>query len=158
MRTRQILKAFIQSGRDADIRRALYALLGVNGRSGLRQENKRSEQDNDLLQLLCNTYLKNLRFVKGAVSMTTLPPIGRPEVAFVGRSNVGKSSLINMLTNRKGLAYISKTPGKTSEFNYFDASSQVASTSKHWPARAISILLVSILVVSVSAMPSKQYH
>jgi GTP-binding protein len=57
--------------------------------------------------------------------MTTLPPPSQPEIAFIGRSNCGKSSLINMLTNRKALAYTSKTPGKTSEFNYFDAKSTV---------------------------------
>ena len=124
-KVRMILKAFINSGRTDDIRRALHLLLAVNGRSGLRQENSRSDQDNDILQLLCNAYLKDLTFVKGAVSMDTLPPSERPEVAFIGRSNVGKSSLINMLTNRKGLAYTSKTPGKTSEFNYFDAKSEV---------------------------------
>jgi len=50
--------------------------------------------------------------------METLPnPL--PEVAFVGRSNVGKSSLVNMLTNRKALAKTSNTPGKTQQFNYF---------------------------------------
>ena len=53
--------------------------------------------------------------------MATLPELACPEAAFIGRSNVGKSSLINMLANRKGLAFTSKTPGKTSEFNYFDA-------------------------------------
>jgi GTP-binding protein len=46
-----------------------------------------------------------------------------PEIAFMGRSNVGKSSLINMITNRKKLAFTSNTPGKTSEYNYFEATS-----------------------------------
>jgi GTP-binding protein EngB required for normal cell division len=57
--------------------------------------------------------------------MATLPVASFSEVAFIGRSNVGKSSLINMLTNRKKLAYTSKTPGKTSEFNYFEIQSVV---------------------------------
>lgn len=48
------------------------------------------------------------------------PKDARPEFAFIGRSNVGKSSLINMLTNRKDLAKVSKTPGKTQMLNYFD--------------------------------------
>ena len=47
------------------------------------------------------------------------PQDGKPEYAFIGRSNVGKSSLINMLTNRKGLAMTSSTPGKTMLINHF---------------------------------------
>lgn len=58
-------------------------------------------------------------FVMGAVSLDTLPPMDRPEVTIAGRSNVGKSSLINALTKRKGLARTSNTPGRTQELNYF---------------------------------------
>jgi GTP-binding protein len=58
-------------------------------------------------------------FVKGVVKIDGLPQDGRPEVAFAGRSNVGKSSLINALTRRTTLARVSVTPGRTRELNFF---------------------------------------
>ena len=58
-------------------------------------------------------------FVKGVVRVADLPNRGRPEVAFAGRSNVGKSSLINALTGQKSLARVSVTPGRTRELNFF---------------------------------------
>src|SRR5262245_24911499 len=59
-------------------------------------------------------------FFWGAASADQLPPAEKSEVAFAGRSNVGKSSLINALTNRKNLARASNTPGRTQELNFFD--------------------------------------
>jgi GTP-binding protein len=58
-------------------------------------------------------------FVKGVAGLAGLPKDGRAEIAFAGRSNVGKSSLINALTGRTGLARVSVTPGRTRELNFF---------------------------------------
>ena len=59
-------------------------------------------------------------FVWGTGDINSLPPQSLPEIAFVGRSNAGKSSLLNALTNRKTLARVSHTPGRTREINFFN--------------------------------------
>ncbi|NNF05047.1 MAG: ribosome biogenesis GTP-binding protein YsxC, partial [Rhodothermales bacterium] len=63
--------------------------------------------------------IRSVEFATGATDFGGMPVDPRPEVAFVGRSNVGKSSLINMVTGRKKIARTSGTPGKTTEINFF---------------------------------------
>jgi GTP-binding protein len=64
-------------------------------------------------------------FLKSAPDLKFLPDANVPEIAFAGRSNVGKSSLINALVNRNGLARASNTPGRTQELNFFDVGDPV---------------------------------
>eukprot|EP00804_Cyclotella_cryptica_P017156 CCRYP_003371-RA/>CCRYP_003371-RA protein AED:0.08 eAED:0.08 QI:373/1/1/1/0.8/0.66/6/141/663 len=78
-----------------------------------------SDNNDRTFEALCNALVRRTVFVTGAVNMKGCPTPDRGEVAFIGRSNVGKSSLVNMLTNRKSLAFTSKTPGKTQQFNFF---------------------------------------
>ena len=67
-----------------------------------------------------------LQFVTSAATSEQLPETGVPEVAVVGRSNVGKSSLVNALSHHKGLAKVSKTPGRTQLINYFSMGGSAA--------------------------------
>ena len=70
-------------------------------------------------------FARDVDFMLSVTTLRDLPPPGLPEVCFAGRSNVGKSSLINALTNRKGLARASNTPGRTRELNYFNVDGRL---------------------------------
>lgn len=76
--------------------------------------------DEELVEAARKRFAGPIAFLKSAPELRFLPDAEVPEVAFAGRSNVGKSSLLNALTNRSGLARTSNTPGRTQELNFFD--------------------------------------
>jgi len=76
--------------------------------------------DLDLAERARKLFAGPIAFLKSAPGLQFLPDPEAPEIAFAGRSNVGKSSLLNALTNRNGLARTSNTPGRTQELNFFD--------------------------------------
>jgi GTP-binding protein len=78
------------------------------------------EEQKDLAERARKLFAGPVEFLKSAPALQHLPSPDYPEIAFAGRSNVGKSSLLNALTNRKGLARTSNTPGRTQELNFFD--------------------------------------
>ena len=78
------------------------------------------EPEGDQIEAARRLFAGPVEFLKSAPGLEFLPDAAVPEVAFAGRSNVGKSSLLNALTNRNGLARTSNTPGRTQELNFFD--------------------------------------
>jgi GTP-binding protein len=78
------------------------------------------DADTELEERARKLFAGPIQFLKSAPQLKFLPDADAPEIAFAGRSNVGKSSLLNALTNRKALARTSNTPGRTQELNFFD--------------------------------------
>jgi len=76
--------------------------------------------DPELIEAARKLFAGPITFLKSAPGLEHLPPMDLPEVAFAGRSNVGKSSLLNALSGRNGLARTSNTPGRTQELNFFE--------------------------------------
>ena len=81
--------------------------------------------DAEALEAARKLFAREVRFLMGAVAISGLPDTDLPEVAFAGRSNVGKSSLINAVTGRKELARASNEPGRTREVNFFVADDRL---------------------------------
>ncbi|AGA65314.1 GTP-binding protein EngB [Liberibacter crescens BT-1] len=82
---------------------------------------------------------KHWIFLKGVPEISLLPQSGPPEIAFIGRSNVGKSSLINALINQKGLARTSNVPGRTQELNYFIPSGYLENNNEFPPLAIVDM-------------------
>ncbi|MEO5494411.1 MAG: ribosome biogenesis GTP-binding protein YihA/YsxC [Sphingomonas sp.] len=85
-----------------------------------------SDFSEDAIEAARKTFAGPIAFLKSAPKLEHLPGADVPEVAFAGRSNVGKSSLLNALTNRNSLARTSNTPGRTQELNFFDVGEPLA--------------------------------
>jgi GTP-binding protein len=89
-------------------------------KEGLSTEASEADRRLAALEAGRRLFARECRFVAGTTTAEALPPASLPEVAFAGRSNVGKSSLINALTGQKALARVSHTPGRTQQINFFD--------------------------------------
>ncbi len=81
--------------------------------------------DPELVEAGRRLFARPARFIAGVAASPALPPDGLPEIAFAGRSNVGKSSLVNALTGRRMLARISNTPGRTRQLNFFELGGEL---------------------------------
>jgi len=121
------------------------------------------------------TRLTSIRFVKSVAHISQLPEIRLPEIAVIGRSNVGKSTFINTLFNRKNIAKVSSVPGKTQHINFFLVSDLFylvdlpgygykkisAAATRHWPAlienylRGSDHLRLIFLLIDCRHVPQK---
>ncbi|AYJ85898.1 YihA family ribosome biogenesis GTP-binding protein [Sphingomonas paeninsulae] len=96
---------------------ALFKASRIEGVTGRSEVSVFEEEDVEAARKL---FAGPVSFLKSAPTLEFIPDPTVPEVAFAGRSNVGKSSLLNALTNRNGLARTSNTPGRTQELNFFE--------------------------------------
>src|ERR671921_2168635 len=85
-----------------------------------------SQDPDPFLEIGRKLFAGEANFIWAANSLKGLPPMGKVEIAFAGRSNVGKSSLVNALTGRNALARTSHTPGRTQQLNFFDIGGRMA--------------------------------
>jgi GTP-binding protein len=91
----------------------------------VNQQAHTAEDDAAALEAGRKLFAGPCEFVAGAATVESLPPTSLPEIAFAGRSNVGKSSLVNALTGRKTLARTSSSPGHTRQLNFFDLAGRL---------------------------------
>jgi len=113
-----------------------------------------AQPDAETVEFIANAAVRTVDFVTGAVSMDTLPE-ALPEACFAGRSNVGKSSLVNMVTNRKKLAFRSKTPGKTQQFNYFVVNKDEGIGSKFYLVDLPGVGYAEVILLLPRLSPQK---
>ncbi len=90
------------------------------------REAKMTEEPEDLAERARKLFAGRVEFLKSAPALKFLPDPEAPEIAFCGRSNVGKSSLLNALTGRRSIARTSVTPGRTQELNFFEVGEPLA--------------------------------
>lgn len=94
------------------------------------------DKDAKLIETGRKLFARDWQFIWASPSIATLPPMDGLEIAFAGRSNVGKSSLINALTGRNALARTSHTPGRTQELIFFEVPGKKTCASSTCPAMA----------------------
>lgn len=94
-------------------------------RGQVLSENTPESEEASLIEAGRLLFAREVTFLLGVAALDGLPPVGMPEIAFAGRSNVGKSSLINGLCGRSTVARTSNTPGRTQELNFFDVAGRL---------------------------------
>ncbi|MGE5516956.1 MAG: ribosome biogenesis GTP-binding protein YihA/YsxC [Bacteroidota bacterium] len=97
----------------------------AQGGGQVLNDNLPEDQAAELIEAGRLLFARDVTFLRGVVALDGLPDIGMPEIAFAGRSNVGKSSLINALCGRSTVARTSNTPGRTQELNFFDVAGRL---------------------------------
>ena len=97
----------------------------INGAARVHHETRSPRLDSDDLETGRLLFAGSCDFIAAANSIRALPPVTRPEICFAGRSNVGKSSLVNALTGRRMLARTSQTPGRTRQLIFFNLADRL---------------------------------